>query len=84
MLRIRLRRMGKKKTPSYRMVVVDSRAPRNGAYIEQVGFYNPLTDTPEINIEEEKVLKWLRNGASPSGPVEQMLKKRGILDQVKK
>ena len=84
MLRIRLRRMGKKKTPSYRMVVVDSRAPRNGAYIEQVGFYNPLTDTPEVNIEEEKVLKWLRNGASPSRPVEQMLQKKGILDQVKK
>ena len=60
------------------MVVVDSRAPRNGAYIEQVGFYNPLADTPEINIEEEKVLKWLRSGASPSEPVEQMLQKKGI------
>ena len=83
MLRIRLRRVGAKKKPSYRIVVADSRAPRNGAIVDQVGHYDPLTDPPTISIDEEKVLKWLGNGAQPSEPVEAMLKRMGILDRLK-
>ena len=62
MLRIRLRRVGKKKQPSYRIVVADSRAPRNGAFVDQVGLYNPLVDPPAITLDEERILRWLRSG----------------------
>ena len=82
MLRIRLRRVGKKKQPSYRIVVADSRAPRDGVYIDQVGFYNPLTDPPTINLDTEKASKWLANGAQPSEPVQRMLRKVGLLAEV--
>mgnify|MGYP001366827328 FL=1 len=80
MLRIRLRRVGAKKKPSYRIVVADSRAPRDGAFVDQVGHYNPLTDPPTITLEEEKVVKWLSNGAQPSEPVGRILKKSGIIE----
>lgn len=80
MLRIRLRRVGAKKKPSYRIVVADSRAPRDGAFVDQVGHYNPLTDPPTITLEEEKVVKWLSNGAKPSEPVGRILKKSGIIE----
>ena len=83
MLRIRLRRVGKKKQPSYWIVVVDSRAPRDGAFVERLGHYSPMTDPPTVVINEERALKWLRNGAQPSEPVEHMLKKLGTLEKVK-
>jgi small subunit ribosomal protein S16 len=82
MLRIRLRRVGKKNQPSYRIVVADSRAPRDGVYIDQVGFYNPLTDPPTIRLDTEKASKWLANGAQPSEPVQRMLRKVGLLEEV--
>ncbi len=83
MLRIRLRRVGAKKKPSYRIVVADSRSPRDGAFVDQVGHYDPLTDPPTISMDEEKVLKWLGNGAQPSEPVEMMLRKTGIYERLK-
>ena len=82
-LRIRLRRVGAKKHPSYRIVVADSRAPRDGSFVDQIGHYDPMTDPPTINMDEEKALKWLRNGAQPSEPVARMLKKMGTLEKVK-
>ena len=82
MLRIRLRRVGAKKKPSYRIVVADSRAPREGAFVDQVGRYDPLTDPPTILFDEDKVVKWLKNGAQPSDPVRGMLNKMGILERL--
>ena len=81
MLRIRLRRMGKKKQPSYRVVVADSRAPRDGRFVEAIGFYNPRTDPPTFRIEEERALYWLSQGAKPSEPVARLLEKQGTLDR---
>ncbi len=78
MLRIRLRRVGAKKRPAYRIVVADSRAPRDGAFVEQVGRYDPMTDPPTIVMDDEKIQEWIRKGAQPSEPVEQMIRKRGI------
>ncbi|MFP6595560.1 MAG: 30S ribosomal protein S16 [Dehalococcoidia bacterium] len=83
MVRIRLRRIGAKGHPSYRVVVADQRTARNGAFIEQIGTYDPMTDPSEIKINEELALKWLRQGAQPSERVEDMLKKLGIMDKVK-
>ena len=83
MLRIRLRRTGAKKQPSYRVVVADARAARDGSFVELLGHYNPLTDPPTVVIDEEKALKWLRQGAQPSEAVGRMLKKLGTLDRVK-
>ena len=81
MVKIRLRRTGKKKQPSYRVVVADSRAPRDGAFIENLGHYNPLTEPPTIVIDEEKTLKWLRQGAQPTETVASLLRKLGILEK---
>ena len=81
MLRIRLRRVGKKKQPSYRIVVADSRAPRDGAFVEQVGYYNPLTDPSEISIQEDKVRHWLGVGAKPSETVSRILQSRGVVEK---
>ena len=83
MLRIRLMRVGAKKQPSYRIVVADSRAARDGAFVDQVGHYNPRTDPPTIVVDEEKALKWLRQGAQPSEAVERMLRKTGTLERAK-
>lgn len=83
MLRLRLRRVGARHQPSYRIVVADSRAARDGAFVDQIGHYNPRTDPPTIQIDEEKALKWIRQGAQPSEAVAQMLKKLGTLDRVK-
>jgi len=83
MLRIRLRRVGAKKRPSYRVVVADSRAARDGKFVEQLGHYDPLTDPPTVVIDENKVLKWLRLGAQPSEAVGRMLKRLGTLERVK-
>ena len=83
MLRIRLRRTGAKNQPSYRVVVADSRAARDGAFVDHIGHYNPRTDPPTIVIDEEKALKWLRQGAKPSEAVERMLRNMGTLEKVK-
>ena len=83
MLRIRLRRVGAKKQPSYRVVVADQRAARDGSFVDQVGHYNPRTDPPTINIDEDKVLKWLRQGAQPSDSVKRILRGLGTMDRVK-
>lgn len=78
-VRIRLRRTGAKKQPSYRVVVADSRAPRDGRFLEIIGHYNPLTNPPEVQIDEEKARLWLKRGAQPSEAVAHMLSKAGIL-----
>lgn len=83
MLKIRLRRTGKRHQPSYRVVVADARAARDGAFIDYLGHYNPRTDPPTISIDEEKALKWLRVGAQPSDSVKQLLNKLGTLEKVK-
>ena len=79
MLRIRLRRVGKKKQPAYRVVVADSRAPRDGAFIETLGLYDPLTDPATFQIDEEKAKKWLSQGARPSETVAKLMAKQGLL-----
>ena len=78
MVKIRLRRMGAKKAPYYRIVVADSRYPRDGRFIEEIGTYNPLTDPAEIKIDAEKAKKWMANGAQPTDTVKVLLKKAGI------
>jgi small subunit ribosomal protein S16 len=83
MLRIRLRRTGARHQASYRVVVADSRAARDGAFVEQLGHYNPRDDPPTVVIDEEKTLKWLRQGAQPSDSVSRLLKGLGTLDKVK-
>ncbi|QIB69008.1 30S ribosomal protein S16 [Aminipila butyrica] len=79
MVKIRLKRMGANKKPFYRIVVADSRAPRDGKFIEEVGTYNPLTDPATVIINEEQVTKWLGNGAQPTETVRALLKKSGII-----
>lgn len=79
MVKIRLRRMGAKKAPFYRIVVADSRYPRDGRFIEEVGYYNPMTDPATVKIEEEKVQKWLASGAQPTETVKSILTKSGII-----
>lgn len=80
-VRIRLKRVGKKKAPSYRVVVADSRSPRDGRIIENIGWYNPLVEPSAIKIDEEKALNWLRVGAQPSESVMLLLKRTGIMDR---
>lgn len=83
MVKIRLRRMGRRNRPFYRVVVSDSRSPRDGKFIEIIGHYNPLTDPATISIDEEKALKWLRSGAQPTDTVRSFLNKLGIMEKVK-
>ena len=83
MVKIRLRRMGRRNKPLYRVVVTDSRSPRDGKSIEIIGHYNPLTDPATISIDEGKALKWLRYGAQPSDTVRSLFNKLGIMDKVK-
>ncbi len=75
MVKIRLRRMGAKKKPFYRIVVADSRYPRDGRFIEEIGYYNPLKETPEIKVDLEKVKDWMSKGAQPTDTVRAILKK---------
>lgn len=82
MVKIRLRRVGAKKQPSYRIVVTDSRAPRDGAYIEAIGFYNPRTEPETVQIQEDRALYWLSVGAQPTDAVARLLEKEGILARV--
>ena len=78
-VKIRLRRMGAKKAPFYRVVVADSRYPRDGRFIEEVGYYNPVSDPAEIKIDAEKAQKWIANGAQPTDTVKVLLKKCDII-----
>ena len=80
-VKIRLRRMGAKKTPFYRIVVADSRAPRDGRFIEELGYYNPLTEPMTVKIDNEKAAKWLKNGAKPTETVERLFKNSGLYDK---
>ena len=78
-VKIRLKRMGAKKAPFYRVVVADSRYPRDGRFIDEIGYYNPLTDPATVKIDEDKAKKWVANGAQPTDTVKALLKKNGIL-----
>ena len=78
-VKIRLRRMGAKKAPFYRIVVADSRYPRDGRFIEEIGYVNPLTDPPEVKLDAEKAQQWIKNGAQPTDTVKDILKKQGVL-----
>ena len=80
MVKIRLKRIGAKKAPIYRVVVADSRYPRDGRFIEEIGYYNPLTEPAEVKIDAELAKKWLANGAQPTETVKDLLKKSGIVD----
>ncbi|HZU68143.1 MAG TPA: 30S ribosomal protein S16 [Ktedonobacteraceae bacterium] len=80
-VKIRLKRVGKTKAPSYRVVVADARSPRDGRIIENIGWYNPLVEPSAIHIDEEKALGWLKNGAQPTDSVTSLLKRAGILDR---
>ena len=80
MVKIRLQRVGSRSKPSYRVVVADSRAPRDGSRIEILGYYNPLTDPPTMVINKEKALGWLQHGAQPTEAVARMLSKLGITE----
>lgn len=81
MVKLRLQRTGRRNRPSYRIVVADSRAPRDGAFVEILGHYDTLPDPATLVIDEEKALKWLRVGAKPSATVESLLRKEGIWDK---
>jgi small subunit ribosomal protein S16 len=84
MVRIRLRRVGLKKQPSYRIVVADHESPRDGRYIEIIGFYNPRTEPITMEIKEDRALYWLNVGAQPSEPVARLLKKLGTMDRLER
>ncbi len=79
-VKIRLRRMGMKKNPIYRVIVADSRSPRDGKFIEEIGTYNPLVNPAEFKVDGEKVKTWIKNGAQPTETVKSLLKKNGIID----
>ena len=83
-VKIRLSRQGKKKAPFYRLVVADSRSPRDGKFIELIGTYNPMTEPASVSINEERALYWLKEGALPSDTARGLLKKQGIWDKFKK
>ena len=79
-VKMRLTRIGKKKNPFYRVVIADARAPRDGRFVEEIGYYNPLTEPAEIKIDAEKAKQWIKNGAQPTDTVKALLKKGGIVD----
>ena len=79
-VKMRLRRLGAKKAPFYRVIVADSRCPRDGRFIEEIGYYNPMTNPAEIKIDADKAKKWIANGAQPTETVKSLLKKSGIVD----
>ena len=78
-VKIRLRRIGAKKAPFYRVVVADSRYPRDGRFVEEIGYYDPTKDPAIVNIDTEKAKKWIGNGAQPTDTVKALLKKNGVL-----
>ena len=79
-VKIRLRRMGAKKAPFYRIVVADSRYPRDGRFIEEIGYYNPMTEPSTVKVDAEKAKQWIANGAQPTDTVKALLKKSGAID----
>ncbi|MBQ2758884.1 MAG: 30S ribosomal protein S16 [Clostridia bacterium] len=79
-VKIRLRRMGAKRAPFYRIVVADSRYPRDGRFIEEIGYYNPMTEPADVKVDADKVKQWIANGAQPTDTVKSLLKKNGIVD----
>lgn len=79
-VKIRLKRLGAKKSPFYRIVVADSRYPRDGRFIEEIGYYNPCTNPAEVKIDSEKAAGWIKNGAQPTETVKSLLKKNGIIN----
>ncbi len=81
-VRIRLKRMGAKKRPFYRLVVADSRAARDGRFIDTLGYYNPIVEPAEVKLDEEKALNWLQKGAQPSDTVRAILKKNGVMERL--
>jgi len=81
MVKIRLRRMGAKKQPTYRFVVTDARSPRDGRFIEIVGHYNPRSEPKTVVVDEEKIKAWLAKGAQPSDPVRRLLAEKGLVDR---
>ena len=83
-VKLRLKRMGAKKNPFYRVVAADSRSPRDGRFIETVGTYNPLVNPAEIKIDEALAIKWLKNGATPTDTVRNILSKAGIMEKFAK
>ena len=78
-VKIRLKRIGAKKAPFYRVIVADERSPRNGRFIDEIGYYNPLTNPAEVKIDGEKAKKWIANGAQPTETVRALLKKNEII-----
>ena len=80
-VKIRLKRMGSKKRPFFRVVAADSRSPRDGRFIETLGYYDPMKDPPEIKFDDDKVYKWLDNGAIPTENAKQLLRKAGLLER---
>ena len=82
MLRIRLRRVGKKGRPYYRIVVTEKRNPRDGAYIDGIGHYDPMADPPAVTLDENRAVEWLRKGAQPSDPVRQIFERNDIFSKV--
>lgn len=80
-VKIRLKRVGAKKAPFYRIVVADSRSPRDGRFIEEVGTYNPVAQPAKVEINEESVLQWMQNGAKPSDTVRNLFSKQGIMEK---
>jgi small subunit ribosomal protein S16 len=80
-VKIRLKKMGSKKRPFYRFVAADTRSPRDGRFIEILGYYNPLTDPPELKFDEDKVYKWLDDGAKPTPNAEQLMRKAGLIER---
>ena len=79
-VKIRLRRMGAKKAPFYRIVVADARYPRDGRFIEEIGYYNPMTEPSTVKVDAEKAKQWIANGAQPTDTVKELLKKSGAID----
>ena len=79
-VKIRLKRIGAKKNPFYRIVVADSRFPRDGRFIEEIGTYNPLTNPIEVKVDGEKAVKWIKNCAQPTDTVKSLLKKSGVIE----
>ncbi len=80
-VKIRLRRLGSKKSPFYRIVVADSRRARDGRFIEEIGYYNPLTEPKTVKIDNEKALSWIGNGAKPTETVDRLFKNNGVYDE---
>ncbi len=83
-VKIRLRRMGAKKAPFYRIVVADSRSPRDGRFVEEIGYYNPLTEPATVKFDEEKAVQWIKNGAQPTDVVKRLFATSGLNEKLGK